>query len=343
MSHRVLEIITPQDKAAQVESALAEFSFLFVWCLSRTEETVVWRALTDAETVEPVLDRLENRFGHVSGFRVILQSVEAVVPAPAEPEKEPGDAPAPKVARISRPELYEDIAGESALTWRFVVMVLLAAIVVTVGLVRDSSVIVLAAMVIAPLLGPNMALALGTTLGDTGMIRRSARAAGIGFALAFVLAVVYGFVASPPLESAEIVARTGFGGGDLVLALAAGVAGTLAYTTGASSSLIGVMVAVALLPPTVVAGFMVGRGAWSQATAAVLLLVSNVLCVHLAAVGTFVAQGVKPSKWWEAEKAKRASRHSLIISIGLVLGLIGLLIVRGVVLDGQGWAGEVLP
>jgi uncharacterized hydrophobic protein (TIGR00341 family) len=334
MSHRVLEIIAPQEKAAQVESSLGEFSFLFVWCLGRNEEVVVWRALTDAETVEPVLDRLENRFGHVAGFRALLQSVEAVVPAPAEPEPEPGDAPPAKVARISRPELYEGIAGESTLSWRFVVMVLLAAIVVTVGLVRDSSVIVLAAMVIAPLLGPNMALALGTTLGDTAMTRRSARAAGIGFAAAFVPAVLYGLIGQPPLDSAEIVARTGFDGGDLILALAAGVAGTLAFTTGASSSLIGVMVAVALLPPTVVAGFMVGRGAWPEAMAAVLLLASNVLCVHLAAVGTFLAQGVKPSRWWEAEKAKRASRYSLTISTGLFVGLIALLIVRAYVLEG---------
>ncbi len=334
MPHRVLEIVTPPEKASQVEAALGEFSLPFVWCPCRTGEVVVWKVLTDSEAVEPVLDCLENRFGHVSGFRVILESVEAVVPRPPEPEEEPAEGPPAKASRISRPELYEDIAGESVLTWRFVVMVLLATVVVTVGLVRDSSVIVLAAMVIAPLLGPNMALALGTTLGDTAMIRRSARAAGIGFALAFVFAVLYGVVGRPPLDSAEIIARTGFGGGDLVLALAAGIAGTLAYTTGAPSSLIGVMVAVALLPPTVVAGFMVGLGAWPQATAAVLLLVSNVLCVHLAAVGTFVVQGVKPSKWWEAEKARRASRRSLTISVGLFVGLIALLAVRAYVLDG---------
>lgn len=295
----------------------------------------MWRALMDADAVEPVLDRLENRFGHMASFRVILQAVEAVIPAskdkPAtEAEREK------KASRISRSELYEDIDAASKLSWQFVIMVLLATVVVTIGLVRDSSVIVLAAMVIAPLLGPNMALALGTTLGDTALIRRSAWAASVGFAIAFALSIAYGAVGGFPPESQEIHARTGFDGSDLVLALASGVAGTLAYTTGAPASLIGVMVAVALLPPTVVAGLMLGRGVWTGGGAAVLLLASNVICVHLAAVATFVIQGVKPSKWWEAERARRATVRSLVICTILMLGLVGAVLARSYLIESGG-------
>jgi uncharacterized hydrophobic protein (TIGR00341 family) len=188
-------------------------------------------------------------------------------------------------------------------------------------------------MVIAPLLGPNMAMALGTTLGDTALIRRSAKAATVGFALALGLAVAYGIVGPLPVEGGEITARTGFGASDLVLSLAAGVAGTLAYSTGAPSSLIGVMVAVALLPPTVVSGFMLGRGYWGAGLGAMLLVLSNVICVHLAAVATFMIQGIKPSKWWEAEKAKRATRRSILICSVLLLGLIALIAFRVFVRD----------
>lgn len=336
MAYRVLEIVTPPEKAPQVELALEELGVEARWCISRTDECVVWRALMDSEAVEPVLDRLENRFGHMEAFRVVLQAVEAVIPAPAKAEPAQEEESAKKASRISRAELYEDIEAASRLNWQFVIMVALATVVVSIGLVRDSSVIVLAAMVIAPLLGPNMALALGTTLGDTALIRRSAGAATSGFAIAFALSIAYGVVGGFALESQEIRARAGFDGSDLVLALASGVAGTLAYTTGAPASLIGVMVAVALLPPTVVAGIMLGRGEWASAGAAGMLLASNVICVHLAAVATFVVQGVKPSKWWEAEKAKRATRRSLIICVILMAGLIAAVLARSYFIESGG-------
>ncbi len=328
MALRILEIVTPTEKAPQVESALDEFSFHHLWCTERSDELVIWRALVDAERVEPVLDRLENRFGHLSAFRVIMQAVEAVVPAPSENGEDDaeglnnkGEVAQGKAFRISRSELYEDIAAESAFDIRFVVMVTLATVVVTVGLIQDSSVIVLAAMVIAPLLGPNMALALGTTLGDASMIRRSAKAASAGFALALVLAIGYGTVGYLPDEGGEIIARTGFGASDLVLSLAAGVAGTLAYSTGAPSSLIGVMVAVALLPPSAAAGMYLGAGDLENAARAALLLTVNVVCVNLAALLIFSYKGIRPRTWIEQISAAKATR----VNIGVLVFLLGLL------------------
>lgn len=121
-----------------------------------------------------------------------------------------------------------------------------------------------------------------------------------------------GLVFQPPLSSHEIVSRTHVGMGDVVLALAAGAAGALSITTGASSALIGVMVAVALLPSTVVTGMLVGEGQWGKAIGAAELLAVNLLSLNLAAIVTFLARGIRPGTWWEAEYAKRASRQALI-------------------------------
>jgi uncharacterized membrane protein len=54
-------------------------------------------------------------------------------------------------------------------------MVVLSTIVAAVGLARDNAAIVIGAMVMAPLLGPNMALSLATTLGDTKLAFRALR------------------------------------------------------------------------------------------------------------------------------------------------------------------------
>lgn len=70
--------------------------------------------------------------------------------------------------------------------------------------------------------------------------------------------------------------------------MAAGCAGALAFTTGAPTYLTGVMVAVALLPPTVASGMLVSAGEFRGAGSALLLAFGNVTAVTLAAILTFV-------------------------------------------------------
>ena len=61
-------------------------------------------------------------------------------------------------------------------------------------------------------------------------------------------------------QNEEIASRCVVAVGDVVLALVAGVAGAISFTTGMATGLIGVMVAVALMPPLVVAGLLLGAG-----------------------------------------------------------------------------------
>jgi uncharacterized membrane protein len=99
----------------------------------------------------------------------------------------------------------------------------------------------------------------------------------------------------------------------------------LAYTIGMSAAVIGVMVAVALLPPLVTAGLLIGDLKFDLAFYAFLLLTTNVICVNLAAVTTFILQGVSPRTWYEATKAKRINRIALGIWIALVI-ILGVVI-----------------
>ncbi|MCB9898641.1 MAG: DUF389 domain-containing protein, partial [Planctomycetes bacterium] len=115
---------------------------------------------------------------------------------------------------------------------------------------------------------------------------------------------------------------------DIALALAAGAAGSLAFTSGVSGVVVGVMVAVALLPPLVVAGLLAGSGHWTLAARALVLLLTNVTCVNLAAVATFILRKVRPRTWWEGERAKKATRIAVttwIVMLGVLLALMWLL------------------
>lgn len=204
----------------------------------------------------------------------------------------------------------------------FLILIVLATTVAGIGLIRDSVAIIIGAMVIAPLLGPNVSLALATTLGDTDLAKESLKTNLVGVTFAFILACVIGLVFQPTTWSEGIASRAVVGLSDPVLALASGCAGVLAYTTGAPASLIGVMVAVALLPPLTVSGMLLVTGNYAEAGGAALLVLVNVICVNLAGVVTFLAQGIGPRRWWEADRAKRASR----IAIAVWMSLLGILI-----------------
>ncbi len=89
--------------------------------------------------------------------------------------------------------------------------------------------------------------------------------------------------------------------------------------------IIGVMVAVALLPPLTVCGLMFGAGNYPKAIAALLLFITNIICINLAGVITFFLQGVSPRAWWEVDKARRATRKAFFLW-SIILAILALLI-----------------
>jgi len=71
---------------------------------------------------------------------------------------------------------------------------------------------------------------------------------------------------------------------------------------------------------------LIGAGHYQAGLGALALLATNIICVNLAAVLTFVLQGVRPRTWWEADKARRATRRATIIWASLLAILVALLV-----------------
>ncbi len=327
MQVRLIEILLAGSGVELFEDLFKEVPVIDLWHQEISDTQSLVKVTVPKGETERVLDILETYFGGKGEYRALILPVEATVPRPEEPEPVPEEAPENrekakkgKSSRISREELYTNIVETGQFSRMFVVMTVLSTIVAAIGLVKDSVAIIIGAMVIAPLLGPNMALALGTTLGDTDLVRRSLKASLAGISVALALSFTWGVVFTVDPGLSEITERTSVDLSDIVLALASGCAGALAFTTGVSTSLIGVMVAVALLPPLTVLGLMLGAGEFRPALGAGLLLLTNVICVNLAAVITFLAQKIQPRTWWEADKARKATRVAVTLwSILLVL------------------------
>jgi uncharacterized hydrophobic protein (TIGR00341 family) len=333
MALRLLEMVLQEKDSADVHELLKDCKVLEHRQIRLEDEEVLVRILLDAEQSETVLDLLEKRYTGQEGNRVVMLPVEATLPrAQAEPETEAvaepeQSAPEEKTPeRIGREELYEDIRNGAQLTRVYLAMVALSTVVAAIGLYHNSVAVVIGAMVIAPLLGPNVALSLGITLGDLSLLRHGLITALAGVAVALALSVLIGVLLDLDPTLSELAARTRVELGDIVLALASGCAGALAFTTGVSAALIGVMVAVALLPPLVTSGLLLGGGHPTLAMGAFSLFLVNLICVNLAGVTTFWVQGIKPTSWLEKDRAVKATRIAITLSVVLLVALVGIIL-----------------
>ncbi|MEQ8663822.1 MAG: TIGR00341 family protein [Gammaproteobacteria bacterium] len=278
------------------------------------------RMLVDDARLQGTLDMLQNVLGAQPTARIIVFAVETTLPRPP-----PADAETPREAPTATRELlYEEVARGARRDPNFYLLVVLSTIVAAIGLIENNVAVVIGAMVIAPLLGPNLALSLGTALGDAALMKEAAQTLGIGIALAVGLSALFGLWWPTALDSPELLARANATLDSIVLALAAGAAAALSLTSGLSAVLVGVMVAVALLPPAATLGIMLGDGRMTLATGAGLLLAVNIVSVNLASKLVFFARGIHPRTWLEKEKARRAMlRYVLgwVVTLGVLLVL----------------------
>ncbi len=343
MELRLIEMVCPEAKREEIDRLVQEHEPQGLWHDRLMDKQVIVRTLMPATGAEALLDRLEGLYGGMEGFSILLLAVEAALPRPEEPEgvggqTAPAEAtPKPSRTRISRQELYEEISAAAGSGRVFYLLVLLFSVVAAIGLWRDNVAVIIGAMVIAPLLGPNMALALATTLADGRLGRRALKTSLGSTALALAVSVLIGVALSlspelsglqvaPEPTSGELLLRAQVSLADVLVALCAGSAGALAFTTGISAALVGVMVAAALLPPLAAVGLLLGAGAWPLAAGALLLFVTNIICVNLAGVATFLGHGIRPRTWWEAEKARKASRAALVVWILLLAALVAAIL-----------------
>jgi len=318
MALRLIEVYISESDRKNLEEALSPYRLLERWEDDLEGGRFLVRVLVREEDLQGVLDGLTRRLGRVEGFRVLLVPVLGAFPL--EVTEGAGE-------RASREELFMAVQEAAGGGRGFLVLAALSSVVASVGLVRDSAPLVIGAMVIAPLLGPNMALALGTVLGKGGLVRRAAAALLAGLAVSFCVAFLLGCLTGMS-RSDELLSRGSFALTDLFVALAAGGAGAIAFSRRAAAALVGVMVAVALLPPLAAAAIFLAVRDWSHAAGAALLFAANLIAINLAAVASFRLMGLKPSLWWKAETAKRRTAVALLAWAAL-LGLLALIFAVG--------------
>ncbi len=324
---KIIEVIADQGHLDTILGIADQQGVIDHWPSAVAEDNrCSVRMLVSPDSRQAVLDALQSVLSTSDNARIIVTPIE--VSLPREEENDEEDKAKRKTA-LSREELYNSVEASSRLDGRFLLLVFLSTIVVMVGLLENNVAVVIGAMVIAPFLGPNIALALGGALGDNQLIWQALKTNLAGMSFALLLCVLLGWWWPYEVSSQELLSRTNVGLESIALALASGAAAVLSMTTGLSSVLVGVMVAVALLPPTATLGFMLGSGHYDLAMGAALLLAVNIVSVNLSAKLGFLFLGIKPRTWLDQQRARQSITSYIIFWFVSLLALATLIYLRG--------------
>ena len=319
---RIIEVLADCGHADTLRSIAEQNEVLECWIeRSDEEERCSMRLVARPENQQKVIDAIQASLSGSEGWHILIKPIEAIIPRPEDLEEKEKKSAGTRV----REEIYTGVEAGARLDINYILLVIFSTIVATIGLIEDNVAVVIGAMVIAPLLGPNIALAFGTALGDKELILRSLKTNFAGMFIALALAIAIGLLWPVNIESRELMARTDVGLDGVVLALVSGAAAILSLTTGLSSTLVGVMVAVAILPPTATLGLMIASGNYHLALGAGLLLAVNVVSVNLAAKLVLLIKGVKPRTWYDKAKARQSMWAYIIFWVIILLLLLGIM------------------
>jgi len=278
--------------------------------------------------VEPVMDELIEAGIREDAYTIVL-STETVVSQrlTALIERFPG-------LRISRQELYARAQDLAPANSTFFAFLLLSTVIATTGLLLDSAATIIGAMVVAPLMGPAVSASVGTILDDPGMTRRGVRLQVVGLVAAIVTAAVMGWLLQQTVlipsgldirTIPQVAERTSPNFLSLFLALGSGIAGSLSIMRGSGSTLVGVAIAVALVPPAATSGLGIAFGLPGVAIAGAVLVVVNLLAINVSALTLFWVAGFKPLDAGAFEGV-RASIVSRIVVISVAIALLSIVL-----------------
>ena len=194
----------------------------------------------------------------------------------------------PTLERADRLDLVQQLEQSAQANIDFIMMMVLSTSLASLGLLADSTAVVIGAMLVAPLMGPLVAAGHSLVQANLSLFRRSIGVSAIGLGIGFAASLIFGAL-NPGFEpTLEIEARGTPDLLDLGIAFFSGM--TAAYASGRSNvvtTLAGVAIAAALVPPLAVVGLALTHGEPLISGNAAILLVTNLVAIILGAAFVF--------------------------------------------------------
>jgi uncharacterized hydrophobic protein (TIGR00271 family) len=289
----------PHHRADELSALLRELEGVSR-VVQQAEESKYGRAYVFVADVEPICaDRLVEELGRL-GIGVddyVLTKVEVVAPQRRHDHEQGG---ADGFAWV---EVMGQARANSRPLARYLALINVAGVIAALGVVESSSILIVGAMAVSPDLLPICATSVGLVGGNRGLARRAFATLTLGLGLVVVTAAVVsallkaaGFLPDGfdvEQSSLDTLAKTDYS--TVLVALAAGVAGMLAFETRASAA-VGVAISVTTIPASAYLGVALGAGGIDHALGALVVLGINVVLLIVGGSLTLLVQQALPNR-----------------------------------------------
>jgi uncharacterized hydrophobic protein (TIGR00271 family) len=200
-------------------------------------------------------------------------------------------------------EMVEAAIGAGAVySPSFFVLLAIAVLIGAVGILTNSQILIVGAMVVGPEYNAIIAVALGISQRDRSAVRDGLLALVLGFFVAIVLTFVFGVAIRASGRAPELFLKGLRPVSDLinspnlfsvVVAILAGLVGVVSLTESRANALIGVFISVTTIPAAADIGVSLAFGSWAEARgSAVQLLLNVVLLIAVGAAGLLAQRAI---------------------------------------------------
>lgn len=192
-------------------------------------------------------------------------------------------------------DLFLSLKESANVNSTYVLLMVLSTLLATLGLFLNSPSVVIGAMVLAPLMAPIISLSMGVLRSDADLSKRSFSTLSMGMFIALALSALMAALLPFQEVTNEIEGRLHPSTLDLLVAILSGIAGAFANAReNIAKSLPGVAIAVALVPPLCVSGIGIGWWNFEVFYGAMLLFLTNLTGIIMAAGLSFMVIGFAP-------------------------------------------------
>ncbi len=215
---------------------------------------------------------------------------------------------------------YDTVIANSTDTVEYYILLVLSCIIATLGLLQNSAAVVIGAMIVAPLMGPILGFSAGIMWGSGRDVIEAVTTLIKGALLVLLITSLTAFLLPYVELNDQIMSRARPGLMDIVIAIASGFVGSYAYVNNKISSTIpGVAISVALMPPLCTAGIGIGIMNWTTAFGGLMLFAVNLVGISLAAVIVFYTVRLSPNAYSDEENEQLQKRFASHIAITVIL------------------------
>jgi uncharacterized hydrophobic protein (TIGR00271 family) len=217
--------------------------------------------------------------------------------------------------------VYQALSHAAQPNLEYYILIILSSVIASAGLIQGSTAAVIGAMIVAPLMTPILSFAIAILWGDLSLIRTSVSSIVRGTLIAVVISAVIARLIPFTAYSTEIMARTKPSLYDIIVALAAGIVGAYGYANRkVSSTIVGIAIAVALVPPLCTIGIGLGDLNWKIAGGAATLYLINLVAISLAGSVVFWWMKIQPLHA-DTKVIKRRALLQIITAVVILLAI----------------------